>query len=329
MAVGIPAGQSLASKASEAFMDWMRKAAYNIAARSGGAGGMLGRHGLGELITMATTPLHEKELPYTGSPTPLGGGMTITSKYQKGRGKKVSPIPIDVSYPDLSEKETMDMLESMKQQPDLLGFFLKQKTMQQANLKQQTARPTEISQRFKDLPTVTIKEHTEVLPVTNERWSDEVLKKLKNLKKGEVVQFPRASENAFVSGKHGGYSGSGGVGIYPKLDIGSYTMSAGKDDQGTYISLFDVWDFGKGYTEKWLKGSSFLQQMQAPLMEAVGQPFAIYDRYYIPETDLQMELEHRERVVASRLAWQDELAHLLSPMPEGTYSSIGEALKAK
>jgi hypothetical protein len=329
MAVGIPAGQSLASKASEAFMDWMRKAAYNIAARSGGAGGMLGRHGLGELITMATTPLHEKELPYTGSPTPLGGGMTITSKYQKGRGKKVSPIPIDVSYPDLSEKETMDMLESMKQQPDLLGFFLKQKTMQQANLKQQTARPTEISQRFKDLPTVTIKEHTKVLPISHEWWSDKVLKALKNLKKGEVVQFPRASENAFVSGKHGGYSGSGGVGIYPKLDIGSYTMSAGKDDQGTYISLFDVWDFGKGYVEKYLGEESILAQMQAPLMEAVGQPFAIYDRYYIPETDLQMELEHRERVVASRLAWQDELAHLLSPMPEGTYSSIGEALKAK
>ena len=133
-----------------------------------------------------------------------------------------------------------------------------------------------------------------------------MLQKLKNLKKGEVINFSEEDKKV------------GNVGIYPKLDIGSYTLSAGKDDQGTYISLFDVWDFGKGYTEKYLKGSSFLQQMQAPLMEAVGQPFAIYDRYYIPETDLQMELENRE-----------QLAHLLSPMPEGTYSSIGEALKAK
>ena len=172
MAVGIPAGQSLASKASEAFMDWMRKAtynvasrsdwvrkaAYNVASRSHGAPGMLGRgqYGLGELITMATTPIHEKEVPYTGA---LGFIGLTTSKYQKGREIE------DVSYPDLSEEETMDMLERMKQQPDLLGFFLKQKTMQQANLKPQTARPTKISQRFKDLPTVTIKEHTKVLPV--------------------------------------------------------------------------------------------------------------------------------------------------------------------
>jgi len=305
MAVGVPSGQSLASKASEAFMDWMRKAtynvasrsdwmrkaAYNVASRSHGAPGMLGggQHGLGELITMATTPIHEKEVPYTGA---LGFIGLTTSKYQKGREIE------DVSYPDLSEEETMDMLERMKQQPDLLGFFLKQKTMQQANLKPQTARPTKISQRFKDLPTVTIKEHTKVLPVSDERWSDEVLKKLKNLKKGEVIKFPEAGENVSVDGVR-----AGGVGIRPKLDIGSYTLSAGKDDQGTYISLFDVWDFGKGYVEKYLKGSSFLQQMQAPLMEAVGQPFAIYDRYYIPETDLQMELENRQQSLAM-MEWE-------------------------
>jgi len=168
--------------------------------------------------------------------------------------------------------------------------------MQQANLKPQTARPTKISQRFKDLPTVTIKEHTKVLPVSDERWSDEVLKKLKNLKKGEVVQFPESAEEG-VPTQHAG------IGIRPQLDIGSYTLSAGKDDQGTYISLFDVWDFGKGYTEKWLKGSSILQQMQAPLMEAVGQPFAIYDRYYIPETDLQMELENRQQSLAM-MEWE-------------------------
>lgn len=315
MAVGIPAGQSLASKASEAFMDWMRKAtynvasrsdwvrkaAYNVASRSRGAPGMLGggQYGLGELITMATTPIHEEELTYTGSAPELGG--LTTSTYHKGREIQ------KVSYPDLSEEETMDMLEKMKQKPDLLGFFLKQKTMQQANLKEQTERPTKVSQRFKDLPTVTIKEHTKVVPISDTyRWSNKMLQKLKNLKKGEVINFSEEDKKV------------GNVGIYPKLDIGSYTLSAGKDDQGTYISLFDVWDFGKGYTEKYLKGSSFLQQMQAPLMEAVGQPFAIYDRYYIPETDLQMELENRE-----------QLAHLLSPMPEGTYSSIGEALKAK
>jgi hypothetical protein len=316
MAVGIPAGQSLASKASEAFMDWMRKAAYNITARSAGQPGMVGGYGLGHLLTLATTPVHEKEAVYTGSSyggIGLGSSLTIGKK-QKGRDIK------DVFYQDLSEEETMDMLERMKQQPDLLGFFLKQKTMDEANLTETTARPTKVSQRFKDLPTVTIKEHTEVLPVTNERWSDEVLKKLKNLKKGEVIQFPEHVEEGPTQP---------GIGINPQLDIGSYTLSAGKDDQGTYISLFDVWDFGKGYSEKWLKGSSFLQQMQAPLMEAVGQPFAIYDRYYIPETDLQMELEHRERVAVSNQAWQEELAHLLSPMPEGTYSSIGEALKAK
>ena len=111
MAVGVPAGQSLASKASEAFMDWMRKATYNVAARSRGAPGMLGggQYGLGELITMATTPIHEEELTYTGS-FPKLGGLTISTYPALGHAREIQKI----SYQELSEEETMNMLEMMK-----------------------------------------------------------------------------------------------------------------------------------------------------------------------------------------------------------------------
>lgn len=52
--------------------------------------------------------------------------------------------------------------------------------------------------------------------------------------------------------------------------MGNYTMSAGEDEKGTYVSYYDSWDL-----EGTLEGVNGV----------IGQPFEIYDRiYYNPET---------------------------------------------
>ena len=234
---------------SGGLMDWVRQLAYNIASRSQGFPSQpISAGSIGGLIKSAITPVAEDEPVYTGG---------------------ISP-----SYDEAGER--------IYQDPDLLGFFLKRKTMEQAGLEKQYKRPTKVSERYKNLPTASIKEYTKVVPVSDTyRWSDKILQKLKNLEKGEVIKF--SEEDRIV----------GNIGIYPQVNLGSYTLSAGRDDQGAYISLFDVWDFGKGYAGKYLGEQSILEQIQAPLMQAAGQPFAIYDRYYISDTELQVELDRR------------------------------------
>ena len=165
---------------------------------------------------------------------------------------------------------------------DLLSLFLKQKSPSEAGLAEQPLRPTKISKEFKELPTYSIKHETRQRPLSSFTWSDEALSKIANLKKGEVAKM-----------------GQDEVGIHPKMDLARFTVSAGKDEKGTYVSLYDVWDFGKGYKEKyrgdkkWWKRNP-LSILQAPLMQMIGNPFAVYDRYYIPQEEVKSEISSRK-----------------------------------
>ena len=165
---------------------------------------------------------------------------------------------------------------------DLLSLFLKQKSPSEAGLAEQPLRPTKISKEFKELPTYSIKHETRQRPLSSFTWSDEALSKIANLKKGEVAKM----------GQHD-------VGLFPKMDLARYTVSAGKDEKGTYVSLYDVWDFGKGYKEQYRGGKKWwkrnpLSLLQAPLMQMIGNPFAVYDRYYIPQSEIKSELSSRQ-----------------------------------
>lgn len=58
-----------------------------------------------------------------------------------------------------------------------------------------------------------------------------------------------------------------------RINAGEFTIGSGKDNKGTYFSLYDTWDinpFGKGNKGK---DMSF----------GLGQPYEIYDRVYLNE----------------------------------------------
>jgi hypothetical protein len=202
---------------------------------------------------------------------------------------KMGFTPIEKDYLDLYTGG--DEFKS-GQLPDLLSLYLNQKSPAESGFKEQKLRPTEISERFKKLPTYSVKHHTKEHPLDAKReihtenatlydyaWDENALEKISNLKKGEVVKIPHHS-----------------VGIINNLDLGEYTVSAGKDNKGTYVSIYDTWDFGPGYGRSYVKRgpSTLLKEMQPTLMNMIGNPFAIYDRYYIPQEKFKSELQRRK-----------------------------------
>ena len=92
------------------------------------------------------------------------------------------------------------------------------------------------------------------------------------------------------------------INIDPDTDLGRYTTSIGRDKEGIYASLFDVWDFNPDeYDYGWRhnkKGSKpeleggILKNLTDPtyvqpwLMDQVGKPFAVYNRFYLDEDKL-------------------------------------------
>lgn len=80
-----------------------------------------------------------------------------------------------------------------------------------------------------------------------------------------------------------------------KFDLGKSTKSMGYDPEKDkyYISMTDIWDFEpKQYEKGWgYKGKDPITYLQASLMDAVGDPIGIYDRYYIPDDVLNEWIE--------------------------------------
>ena len=233
----------------------IRNLAFNVASRSGGAGYM--EENPLQLMKMALTPLKEDELRYTG------GEALFAEEPPEGM--------VGLEWANTAGRPNVD----------LLSLFLKQKSPSEAGLSEQPLRPTKISKGFKELPTYSIKHETTQRPLSSFTWGDEALSKIANLKKGEVVKMKQTQ-----------------VGIHPKMDLADYTVSAGKDEKGTYVSLYDVWDFGKGYAEKYQHNKQWMKNplsfLQAPLMQMIGNPFAVYDRYYIPQSEIKSELSSRQ-----------------------------------
>ena len=88
------------------------------------------------------------------------------------------------------------------------------------------------------------------------------------------------------------------VSIHPGIDLGRHTKSIGRDKEGIYASLFDVWDFNPDeYDYGWEQDeprpeSGILKNLTDPtyvqpwLMDQVGKPFAVYNRFYLDEDKL-------------------------------------------
>jgi|TARA_R110000764_G_scaffold1474_1_gene5864 hypothetical protein len=75
------------------------------------------------------------------------------------------------------------------------------------------------------------------------------------------------------------------------VDLGGHSIGIGYDDEAgyPYMSVADAWDFEpEGYTKKWgdsygdeMEGKRQLAKIQSSLMHKAGNPYKLYDRFYI------------------------------------------------
>jgi len=111
----------------------------------------------------------------------------------------------------------------------------------------------------------------------NNVTNNEVAKKLSSMEEGDIITDEEVLDKFDVRGTHqSGFS------------LGDFTKSIGKDESGYYFSLYDKYDFGPQYGDKYTGGSK-VGKVAAGLLDKAGHPFHIYDRFYFdPETGEQV-----------------------------------------
>jgi hypothetical protein len=114
-------------------------------------------------------------------------------------------------------------------------------------------------------------------------WPTEFLNELLKLKPRDIT---------YMNGER--YYLCNGIGVFrSKIDLLNYFASFGRDKKGIYLAVYDVWDFKIGKGTYSHPSSSFIEQIEPKVMDAITKPIYIYDRYYIPEKDIESELERR------------------------------------
>jgi hypothetical protein len=118
--------------------------------------------------------------------------------------------------------------------------------------------------------------------------SEVALEKILNLREGEVVTWNDATDE-----KIKGYTSMGGeeelvahdqprAVEFTNVDLHDYTLSFGRDEQGIYTSIYDVWDFtpNSGYFRVQNNIDSTRTHIAALILPLMGSPIQIYDRLY-------------------------------------------------
>ncbi len=99
------------------------------------------------------------------------------------------------------------------------------------------------------------------------RWVQIDLEKVLNLKPGEVIS---SQGNTDISSLN-----------FTNVDLGSCTVSFGRDERGIYTSIYDVWDFVP-HSGFFRQGRSRNPRIFAAgiILPQMGTPIHIYDRLY-------------------------------------------------
>lgn len=102
-----------------------------------------------------------------------------------------------------------------------------------------------------------------------------------------------SSVNAYLnkfSPKRGtGKSGHNTVAYNKEVDLGDFTIGSGIDDKGEYLSIYDEWDIdpmnsdSKKYSGLENPDRKYVSSSYAPDIDALNNPFKIYDRIYLNE----------------------------------------------
>lgn len=100
----------------------------------------------------------------------------------------------------------------------------------------------------------------------------EGLKRILDLKEGEVTTFEEAGDIPQMGGFIAGY--------FTNVDLGVFTLSFGRDEKGLYTSVYDVWDFAPkcGFFKE--NVDTLAERAAALVLPIVGNPIHFYDRVY-------------------------------------------------
>jgi len=163
--------------------------------------------------------------------------------------------------------------------PNILKMFLK---LEPITLKPSEFRPTSLT-KYKDVPLFSIKEYLYLAPIRQRyekgeyTWDTNLLNKILNMGQGDIISIPHKLSL-----------------IDSSINLAHFTASIGKDENGPYLSVFDVWGFDEGYNEIWGdRSTSFFEKIQPRLLEFIGEPIGFYDRLYLNENEIQSELTRR------------------------------------
>ncbi|RKY83090.1 hypothetical protein DRQ11_13575, partial [candidate division KSB1 bacterium] len=114
-------------------------------------------------------------------------------------------------------------------------------------------------------------------------WPTWVLRKFLNMKPGEII-FSHYEDNS-VDRRDSIYRSD--------IDLANHLQSFGKDEKGVYLSIYDVWDFNPN-TGGFTTARKISGKVAVYLFNFIGKnPLFIYDRYYISEKGIKLELERR------------------------------------
>jgi hypothetical protein len=115
-------------------------------------------------------------------------------------------------------------------------------------------------------------------------WPTGFLNELLQLKPGEITYMN--GQRYFIVNEGNCFNS--------KIDLHYYFASFGKDKEGIYLAIYDVWNFNSGEgSYKTDVPDNLIERSESMAMKAIGKPIYIYDRYYIPETDIKNELKRR------------------------------------
>lgn len=163
--------------------------------------------------------------------------------------------------------------------PNILEMYL---YPDKNNLPKSEYRPMSIT----DQPPVyySIKNWSEVTSlIDTTAWPSDFLKRLLNMKKGEILYFNGTKYYPILS-----------LQFKTGIDLGNFLQSFGRDEKGNiYMSIYDIIDFKTD-------GGTFkaLSLFEAQLMNQLGTSIPIYDRYYFFE-EIKRELERRGEATQS------------------------------
>lgn len=195
---------------------------------------------------------------------------------------------LDYSLTETNDPETeddkldsLDKLEEPLQKIDLNAIYL---GLQENPLPKSPSKPSKLSNAA-DIEFYSIRDFIpkpELLVgeslLENLFIDKKGLEKIQQLKLGEVINLADIADSNY-------WSLPTTTEIrFSQIDLGNFTLSFGRDEQGIYTSIYDIWDFAP--TSGYFKVAANKRTQKAvTLLSLIGTPIHFYDRFYWDNTE--------------------------------------------